>query len=183
MIDCCHQRHQLNQLSQLTTICWNKKQWYQEKTLPGMGADCYCKIAYPSITLLNVNSVLSAKLPKSWLTDIDAVYAWASYQIRKTVLRMRWECRERFPRHQRVNDPDMHHGTCVTHVPWCMPGSLTSGFLWSRWRGKRSRHSRRMRNPHFCVSGKRPIKTSFKGISYIATWGMLSCMIALRDSS
>ena len=30
-----------------------------------------------------------------------------------------------------VNDPDMHHGTCVTHVPWCMPGSLTCGFLWS----------------------------------------------------
>ena len=26
----------------------------------------------------------------------------------------------------RVSDPDMHHGTCVTHVPWCMPGSLTS---------------------------------------------------------
>ena len=34
-----------------------------------------------------------------------------------------------------VSDPDMHHGTCVTHVPWCMPGSLISGFLWSRWRG------------------------------------------------
>ena len=32
----------------------------------------------------------------------------------------------------RVSDPDMHHGT---------PGSLTSGFLWSRWRGKRVRHS------------------------------------------
>ena len=31
----------------------------------------------------------------------------------------------------RVSDPDMHHGTCVTHVPWCMPGSLTS-FLWNR---------------------------------------------------
>ena len=30
-----------------------------------------------------------------------------------------------------VSDPDMHHGTCVTHVPWCMPGSLTSSFLWS----------------------------------------------------
>ena len=29
----------------------------------------------------------------------------------------------------------MHHGTCATHVPWCMPGSLTSGFVWSRWRG------------------------------------------------
>ena len=34
----------------------------------------------------------------------------------------------------RVSDPDMHHGTCVTRVPWCMPGSLTSGFLWSRRR-------------------------------------------------
>ena len=22
------------------------------------------------------------------------------------------------------NDPGMHHGTCVTHVPWCMAGSL-----------------------------------------------------------
>ena len=39
----------------------------------------------------------------------------------------------------RVSNPDMHHGTCVTHVPWCMTGSLTSGFLWSRWQGKRSR--------------------------------------------
>ena len=27
----------------------------------------------------------------------------------------------------------LHHGTCVTRVPWCMPGSLTSDFLWSRW--------------------------------------------------
>ena len=56
-----------------------------------------------------------------------------------------------------VSDPGIHHGTCVRHVPWCMPGSLTSGFLWSRWRGKRSRHSRRMRNPQFYVSGKRPM--------------------------
>ena len=69
-------------------------------------------------------------------------------------LRMRRECRERLPRPPRVSDPDMHHGTCVTLVPWCMPGSLTSGFLWSRWRGK---HSRRMRNPQFYVSGKRPM--------------------------
>ena len=56
-----------------------------------------------------------------------------------------------------VSDSDMHHGTCVTHVPWCMPGSLTSGFLWNRWRGKYSQHSRRMRNPQFYVSGKRPM--------------------------
>ena len=48
-----------------------------------------------------------------------------------------------------VSNPGKHHGTCVTHVPWCMSGSLTRGG------GKRSRHSRSMRNPQFCVSGKR----------------------------
>ena len=62
-----------------------------------------------------------------------------------------------FPSPLRVIDPDMHHRTCVTHVPRCMPGSITSGFLWSRWRRKRSRYSKRMRNPQFCVSGKRPM--------------------------
>ena len=58
----------------------------------------------------------------------------------------------------RIGDPDIHYGTCVTHVPWCMPGSLTSGFPWCRWRGKRSWHSWRMRKPQFYVSGKRPME-------------------------
>ena len=44
---------------------------------------------------------------------------------------------------QRVSDPDMPHGTCVTHEPWCMQWWLTRSFLWSRWREKRSRYSRR----------------------------------------
>ena len=70
-------------------------------------------------------------------------------------LRMCWECRESFPPPQRFSDPDMHHCTCVTQMPWCMPGSLTSGFLWSPWPRKRSRHSRRKRNQRFCASGKR----------------------------
>ena len=34
----------------------------------------------------------------------------------------------------RVSDPDMRHGMHVTHMPRCIAGSLTSGFLWSRWR-------------------------------------------------
>ena len=38
-----------------------------------------------------------------------------------------------------------------------MPGPIISGFLWSRWRGKRSRHSRCISNPKFYVSGKKPI--------------------------
>ena len=49
----------------------------------------------------------------------------------------------------RVSDPDMHHGTFATCVPWCMPGSLTS-----RWRGKAfPAHAQ----PQFYVSGKRSI--------------------------
>ena len=61
-------------------------------------------------------------------------------------LRLRRECRERFPHHplQRkplVSYPSMHHG----HVGIANP----------RWWGKRSRYSRCMRNPQIC--GKRPI--------------------------
>ena len=57
----------------------------------------------------------------------------------------------------RVSDPDMHHGTCVTHLPWCMQVSLTSCSLWNRWRGKRSRCSRCISNPQFYASSKRPM--------------------------
>ena len=53
-----------------------------------------------------------------------------------------------------VSDPDMHHGMC--------------GFVWSRWRGNRSRHSRWMRNPQFYVSGDRPM-------SSVSTWFALNC--------
>ena len=60
---------------------------------------------------------------------------------------------------QWVGNSDMHHGTCVTHVPWCMSGSLTNGFRWSRWREKHFRYSRCMRNPRFYVSGKRLVSS------------------------
>ena len=70
-----------------------------------------------------------------------------------------------------VSDPDMHQDTCVMHVPWCMPGSLTSGFLYSRWRGKRSRNSQRMRNPQFYVSGKRPMVDHYD----FTTWRRFPC--------
>ena len=46
----------------------------------------------------------------------------------------------------RVSNPDLHHDTGVTHVPWSMTGSLTSGFLWFWYRGKRFRYCRCMRN-------------------------------------
>ena len=95
---------------------------------------------------------------------------WASYQIRKIAGCACVGNVGNFSPAPRVSDPDMHHGTCVTHVPWCMPGSLTSGSFWSWWRGKRSRHSRRMHNPQFYAFGKRPMmrlenNTSFPGVS------------------
>ena len=59
--------------------------------------------------------------------------SWASYQIRK-IAGCAWAGnagnvfpRRRFQRKPLVSDPGMHHGTCVTHVPWCMSGSLTYG--------------------------------------------------------
>ena len=60
-------------------------------------------------------------------------WPWASYQIRKIA---GCACagnagnvfpRRRFQRKPLVSDSGMHHGTCVTHVPWCMSGSLTCG--------------------------------------------------------
>ena len=66
-------------------------------------------------------------------------------------------------------------GTAINNVVFCLVKSLslflyylseikfatttttTGGFIWSRWREKRSRHSWRMRNPQFYVSAKRPM--------------------------
>ena len=61
---------------------------------------------------------------------------WASCQIRKIAGAHGPVMPGTFPPSSQVSDPDMHHGTCVTHVPWCMPGSLTSGFLWNWRRGE-----------------------------------------------
>ena len=56
---------------------------------------------------------------------------WASYQIRKIAGCACAGNTGNVSPPPRVSDPEMHHDTCVTHVPWCMPGSVTSGFLWS----------------------------------------------------
>ena len=61
---------------------------------------------------------------------------WASCQIHKIAGAHAPGMPGTFSPPPQVSDPDMHHGTCVTHMPWCMPGSLTSSFLWNRRRGK-----------------------------------------------
>ena len=60
-----------------------------------------------------------------------SIHPWASYQIRK-IASCACAGNAGFPhgplqRKPLVSDPGMHHGTCVTHVPWCMSGSLTRG--------------------------------------------------------
>ena len=69
------------------------------------------------------------------LTDYVRVGHWicASCQIRKIAGCACTENagnvfpRRRFQRKPLVSDPGMHHGTCVTLVPWCMSRSLTCG--------------------------------------------------------
>ena len=64
-----------------------------------------------------------------------ASHAWASCQMRKKRVSHAAGMLGPFSPPPRVSDSDMHHGTCWTHVPWGIPGSLTSGFLWNQWRG------------------------------------------------
>ena len=79
-------------------------------------------------------------LTQSWWNETWAcgqhTSLWASCQICKIAGAHAPGISGTFSPPPRISHPDMHHGTCVTHVPWCMPGSLTSGFLWSRLRGK-----------------------------------------------
>ena len=55
---------------------------------------------------------------------------WVFYQIRKIAgcacAGDAWNGpHHRLQKKPLFSDPGMHHGTCVTHVPWCMSGLLT----------------------------------------------------------
>ena len=61
------------------------------------------------------------------------ILQWASWQIRKIAGYAyagnagNVSPRRRLQMKPLVSDPGMHHDTCVTHVPWCMSGSLFRG--------------------------------------------------------
>ena len=108
--------------------------------------------------------VLHVDLQSSVVAAIK-VTLWASWQIRKLwVAHAPGMPGTLFPRPW-VSDPNMHHDTCVTHVSWCMPGSLTNGFLWSRWLGKT--FPAFPEHAQFYVSSKRPTWSGheFRGIT------------------
>ena len=86
-------------------------------------------ICFSSHNLQHVSVALSKAW---WWSKVSDIICCHGPFTRYVKWRMRRECRERFPRHrlQRkplVSYPGMHHGTCVTHVPWCMSGSLNHG--------------------------------------------------------
>ena len=115
-----------------------------------------------------LNHITTRKFPKSCLSSwkLVSLGPWTSYQIRKIA---GCACarnagnvfpRRRFQSKPLVSDPGMHHGTCATHVPWCMSGSLTCGD------GKTFPAFPAHAHPQFCVSGKRPM-----GLALIWTLG------------
>ena len=109
---------------------------------------------------------LAIKLDPSSPKFICMTVQWASCQIRKIAGAHAPGMPGTFSPSPQVSDPDMHHGTCVTHVPWCMPGSLTSGFLWNRRRGKTFPAFPAHAQPAILLSGKRPITQKINIVSF-----------------
>ena len=110
----------LNKLSTEQSSC----RWSRRHTIE---VTCRSHIRYirdPNFVITAPTDVLA---PISARPSTGAV--WASCQICKIAGCACAEMPGTFSPPPRVSDPDMHHGTCVTHVPWCMTGSLTSGFL------------------------------------------------------
>ena len=89
---------------------------------------------------LHVNSLDPFLFPRSLEVYVDSFHRPLTRYVKLRVVHAPGMPRT-FSPPPRVSDPDMHHGTCVTHMPWrmpcCKPGSLTSGFIWSWWQGKR----------------------------------------------
>ena len=109
--------------------------------------------------------------PISAIPNARVLSPWASYQIRKIAgCACAWNAgivfpRRRLQRKPLISDPGMHHGTCVTHVPWCMSGSLTRGG------GKTFPAFPAHAHPRFDVSGKRPIAARNKSAQSISICG------------
>ena len=90
----------------------------------------------PKSQVTMVTLIGFSRLPTGYPGQHKHCPPWASCQIREIAGAHAPGMPGIFSPSPQVSDPDMHHGTCVTHVPWCMPGTLTTGFLWNRRRGK-----------------------------------------------
>ena len=86
--------------------------------------------------------------PREAPPRVKVLYPWASCQIRKLAgCTCAGNAENVFSAKMRIREPDMHHGTCVTHV---MHASIAN--VWFPLKlvaGKTFPSSRRMRNPQF----------------------------------
>ena len=116
--------------------------WY----LYGIKVSCFLKTESRHADNFYVTVHTKCRHKNNTSDDKAGIMAALGFQ-RYRVCQSSW----RFPRHrlQRkplVSDLGIYHATCVTHVPWCMSGSLT------RDGGEKFPA---LRNPQFYVSGKR----------------------------
>ena len=88
------------------------------QTIP-MSVHIEHSIIYRGLYIVLAKSALYITHPIKSMGLLSDIYDFGS--------RMRCFPRHRLQRKLLVSDLGMHHGTCVTHVPWCMSGSLTRG--------------------------------------------------------
>ena len=94
---------------------------------------CYGSDVIKNMIVRDITSNSAYHVSRKWL-DFTVRFVWhimGSYQIREIA-----SCAftgnagnvflaHRLQRKPLVSDPGVHHGTCVTHVPWCILGSLS----------------------------------------------------------
>ena len=112
-----------------------------------------------------------------WLNTLDSQYTvWAFYRIRKIA---GCACTENagniFPAIDFKGDRSLAIPACITVHVWrtCRDACRIADL---QWLGERSRHSQRMRNPQFYVSGKRPIAVPYNTILHTTQW-KLKCSL------
>ena len=120
-------------------IYWSYTNWHAErKYIWSLVAQELLSLSHhnglwDAVTTFPVTACFQHPLQTGFFLISMASREWTSYQIRKIA---GCACarnagnvfpRRRFQSKPLVSDPGMHHGTCVTHVPWCMSGSLTCG--------------------------------------------------------
>ena len=81
--------------------------------------------------IVDHSNVVGASPVGDYISILELTPGFNGPLTRYVKLRVRMR-RERLSRHQLqrkplISNPGMHHGTCVTHIPWCMSGSLTCG--------------------------------------------------------
>ena len=77
------------------------------------GFDCLLyRLILIIVTIVEGSGPSNSRLRNGEIYHINQIKICAEFRLQRKTL---------------INDPDMHHGTCVTHVPWCISGSLTRG--------------------------------------------------------